>query len=100
MNKTNLLSGILAVGSMVVAGVAIRKVCVQKGLTDHAWDCYLEVKTELDNELEATKNELDKTIELLRQSVEVNEDLLEIHEQQQQTIKSLREEIFNIVLED
>lgn len=96
MDKMNWLSGILTVGSMVMAGVAIHKAKQHQSCEDYAWKCHNEVMYDLDiarKDLQKTKEELEETTDLLERSVKTTENMFELHEKQKQIINDLREKL-------
>ena len=87
MNKTNLLSGILTVGSMVVAGVAIRKAKQHASCEDYAWKCHNEVMYDLD----ITRKDLEKSCGQVDKLIKTCEGWIELYEDQKQATETLQQ---------
>lgn len=87
MDKMNWLSGILTVGSMVMAGVAIRKVKQHQSCEDYAWKCHNEVMYDLD----ITRKDLEQSYDQVDRLIGTCKDWVELYEEQKQDIENLHQ---------
>ena len=87
MDKMNWLSGILTVGSMVMAGVAIRKAKQHQSCEDYAWKCHNEVMYDLD----IARKDLEKSYSQTDKLIETCDGWIELYEDQKQTIQNLQQ---------
>lgn len=87
MDKMNWLSGILTVGSMVMAGVAIRKAKQHQSCEDYAWKCHNEVMYDLD----IARKDLEKSYSQADKLIETCDGWIELYEDQKQTIQNLQQ---------